>query len=281
MVSPVRAYVATEYGQMHLRISSPKNQTALPMVCLHMSPQSGLAFEKFMTLASKDRKVIAPDYHGYGASSRPPETPPVTIQDYARTIWQALDQLGIEQVDLLGHHTGSKVAAEMAFQRPDGVNAMVFISTSTVPEDEMQSRDVDFAPVPLDKDGTRVKNFWSGITKFCGPDISLNYVEKFVFQALQAGDAYQWGNRAAFEYNRFFPNVLSRLSHKITVLNPNDDLHDITPGVKKFLQNGRVLDKKQWQHGFLDMNTAEAVEVVLGALDDQDEIEKVSKVAAN
>lgn len=267
MVSPTRIYVPTEYGQMHLRIACPESQFAHPLVCLHMSPQSGLSFEEFMTLASYDRKIIAPDYHGYGGSSRPPQTPHVTIQDYARTIWQALDSIGVGQVDLLGHHTGSKVAVEMAYVRPESVKTLVLISANLLTRNEMQSHKGDFEPIPSDNECIRINKLFSEIRNLCGSETSANYLEKFLFQALQAGDAYQWGSRAAYEYNRLFSDVLSSIRHRTIVLNPNDDLYSVTPRIIKHLQNAVLIEKSHWNHGFLEFNTVEAVETILAALD--------------
>ena len=81
-----RDFLDTEFGQMHVRLAKPVKVLNPPLLCLHMTPQSGRDFESFMSLAAEDRLVVAPDYHGYGSSDRPLETPEVTIEDYARSI---------------------------------------------------------------------------------------------------------------------------------------------------------------------------------------------------
>lgn len=257
MPKPRRHFFDTDYGQMHFRMSRPENGSRPTLICLHMSPQSGGAFSKFMTDFSSDRMVVAPDYHGFGESDRPPATPHVTIRDYARTIWQALEYLDVGTVDLLGHHTGSKVAAEMAYQRPERVRKIVMISGSVMDASEFKklNNTSKFQPIPIDADGTRIKSLWDNMRQFLKPEFPLDVLSNFVLDALRAGDAYQWGNRAAFLYNETFVDVLNTLEHQVTVINPKDDLYDVKPGMLQFLRNGRLIDKPDWQHGLFDVST--------------------------
>jgi len=269
MPKPRRFFSDTDFGQMHLRMSRPKIETQTPLICLHMSPQSGGAYVNFMTRASSDRIVIAPDYHGFGESDRPPETPYVTIQDYARTVWQALEHLELDNVDLLGHHTGSKVAAEMAVQHPTRVRKIVMISASIMDIEKFKSlkKTMKFEPMPLDREGRRLTLVWNDFRKFFHASTPLDLLFKYVLDAFRAGDAYQWGNRAAFLYNEDFPKVLSALRHQITVMNPNDDLYQATPSILPLLKNGILIDKPEWTHGLFDTNTQDVVDSIKRVLD--------------
>ena len=61
-----------QYGekQIHIRELEPSgNENGNPILCLHPSPYSGLFFETIMPMINKNRKIIAPDYLGYGSSS--------------------------------------------------------------------------------------------------------------------------------------------------------------------------------------------------------------------
>lgn len=270
MPAPRRQFVDTDYGQMHLRLAKPDVATKTPLICLHMSPQSGGAFARFMEKASAERLIVAPDYHGFGESDLPPENPPVRIEDYARTIWQALDSLKIDCVDLLGHHTGSKVAADMARQKPERVESIVMVSASSMSPEEFSNlkKAKSFDAIPLDEAGTRLMKLWAGIRQFCSPDLPLETLYEFVLDALRPGDAYQWANRAAFLYNARFTSVLKDLPHPITVFNPNDDLYAVTPNIMPYLKNGTLIDKPNWEHGLFDMKTEETVKAILQALDE-------------
>ncbi len=109
-------YVTTSTGQVHLRRVNAGSSDAPPLVCLHPAPYSGLYFTKIMPLLGRD--VIAPDYPGYGGSTRLPAAP--SIADYAAVMLECIDALGLEgQVDLFGFHSGCLVAAEMSITAPD------------------------------------------------------------------------------------------------------------------------------------------------------------------
>ena len=82
----VRKYVDGQFGQIHLRIAEPPQPQRRPLACLHMSPKSGRIFSRFIEQAADDRIVLAHDYPGYGESDPPPTAPPVTIEDYARSL---------------------------------------------------------------------------------------------------------------------------------------------------------------------------------------------------
>lgn len=266
MAKPRRMFVDIDYGQMHIRVSTPAKKAALPLICLHMSPKSGRFFANFMEKASDDRLMVAPDYPGMGESDAPPAEPAVTIQDYARSVWQALDTLEIKRVDLLGHHTGSLVAAEMAHQRPEQVHSIVMISALVLSAGEKTAFEARFLPVPLDEAGTRFTRMWDAIRFHRGPGMTLDMMAVSLAESMRGGNAYEWGHRAAFAYNDYFPDVVSKLGQRITVFNPKDDLYDITPRVADLLRNGCVIDKPDWGHGLFDtmqQEVASAVKAVL------------------
>jgi pimeloyl-ACP methyl ester carboxylesterase len=235
-----------------------------------MSPKSGRSYENFMAAASDDRIVVAPDYPGYGESAHPPSDHAISVQDYAASMWEVADALGLTKnggkVDLLGHHTGSKVAAEAAHQRPDHVNNIVMISAAVFYPDELKQFNATYSPIPLDEEGNRFKIMWERIVEHRGPGMTLEMMAKSLAENLRGGEAYEEGHRAAFEYNAFFADVVKGLPHRITVLNPKDDLHAFTPRILEYLQNGKIIDKPGWGHGFLDAFTDDAVKSVKKAL---------------
>lgn len=266
MTKPRRVFVDTDFGQMHLRIATPASVSEPPLVCLHMTPQSSRYFTNFMDAMSVDRVVVAPDYHGYGESDLPPISPSVTIQDYARTVWQALDQLQITNVDLLGHHTGSKVAVEMASQRSASVNNIVLVSALILTDDEEVSALGKYNLAAVDESGERFFKMWEAIKAYRGPRMTLEMMAASFAEAVRNGAASDWGYLAASKYNKSFGEALSDLRHQIVVINPADDLYDFTPRLGKFLQNGKVLEKPKWGHGLWDAFTEDVVETVRVAL---------------
>ena len=267
MSKPRRQFVDGPFGQVHIRISEAEtDKNHLPLICLHQSPKSSKEFAKFMAAASTERTLIAIDNPGHGESDIPGNIDQATIVNYARSAWAVLDQLGYEKVDLLGHHTGAKVATEMAFQRPDNIRQIIMVSALVLTKDEQRQFEEQFQPIPLDEAGTRFQDMWSKCIQYRGEGVALEDLAASFAENLRAGEAYEWGHKAAFEYNAYFPERVSSLSHKIIVLNPGDMLYELTPRVAPLLQNGRVINHPEWGFGFLDAYTEDAVTAITAAL---------------
>ncbi len=262
----VRKYVDGQFGQIHLRIAEPPQPQRRPLACLHMSPKSGRIFSRFIEQAADDRIVLAHDYPGYGESDPPPAAPPVTIEDYARSLWDVADALQLGTIDLLGYHTGSEVAAEAARQRPEQVGSIVMISAPVFTPDELKQMQATYEPVPLDLAGTRFRKMWDMVVHHRGPGTDLESMAMSFAENLRAGENYEWGHRAAFEYAAKYPSVVASLGHRITVLMPGDDLAEFTPRIAPFLANGAIIAHPEWGHGFLDAHTQAAVTAVKSAL---------------
>lgn len=261
-----RAFVDGPYGQVHIRTAGPETSKHLPLICLHQSPKSSREFCNFMTFAAKDRLVIAIDNPGHGESAIPATQTDATVEAYAHSAWVVIDSLGHEKIDLLGHHTGAKVATEMAYQRNANVRRIVMISALVLTPEEQAEFKAQFQPIPIDEDGTRFKNMWQKSIKHRGKGVSLTALADSFAENLRAGDAYEWGHQAAFNYNAHFANRVKTLSHKITVLNPGDMLFKLTPRVAPLLQNGEVINYPEWGFGFMDAYAKEAVVAVESAL---------------
>jgi len=259
-----RAFVDAEYGQMHYRIAGEPSSKH-PLICLHQSPKSSREFIDFMAVASTDRLVIAIDSPGHGESDVPQKQ--MSIEDFAQQIWSALDVLNIGKADLLGHHTGAKVAAEMAWQQPEKVAGIVMVSALVLTPEERDEFKSMFKPIPLDEAGTRFKEMWAKSIQYRGPGVSLEQLAASMAENLRAGEAYEWGHEAAFNYTDNFAERIAKLPHRITVLNPKDMLFELTPRVGNLLQNGEVIDHPEWGFGFMNTDTKDAVKAVKAALD--------------
>ena len=125
-----RRYVDGRFGQIHLYIAEAVDGSAAntPLMCFHPTAVSGDFYRDFMLEMSKDRRVMAMDTPGYGRSDPPPEPQPMI--ELAGTAADALDALGYGAngqgaVDVIGYHTGTFIAAELAVIRPDLVRRLV------------------------------------------------------------------------------------------------------------------------------------------------------------
>ncbi len=95
-----------------------------PLLALHPTPGSCLWYADVAPLLSGERRVIAMTTMGYGRSDRP-DPPYTTVRQYAEAAIAFLDALGVERASVLGSHTGSLLAVEIAAGWPQRVDRLV------------------------------------------------------------------------------------------------------------------------------------------------------------
>lgn len=264
-----RLFVNGRYGQVHARVSGPKTATRRPLVCLHMFPQSGRNFEYFIEAASEDRLVVAPDFPGYGESSSPPH--PISAEDYASAMWDAIDALELckvhGQIDIFGIHAGAKLAVELANQRPGSVNRIALSSAAVLDKSEIERLKGIFSPIKLDEDGSRFKHLWRLLVDNRGPEMSLEMCATSFAEMLRGGEGYEWGHMAVFEHNYKFADVLTKIQHPVALLNPGDELYKYTPRSAEFLPNCTLIDLPNWTHGYLEAHAEAAADIITDWMD--------------
>ncbi|MEM9181815.1 MAG: alpha/beta fold hydrolase [Pseudomonadota bacterium] len=263
-----RMFVDGDYGQIHLRLASPEKPSEPPLVLLHMFPQSGRNFTALIEAVSRRRLVIAPDFPGHGESDPPPA--PISASDYARSIWQVVDQLQMLQqtgfVDLFGIHAGAKLAAEVTWQRPEHVGRLVLSSAAALAPSEVHKIRGAMRPVALDHEGRRFARLWAMLQQNRGEGTDLEMLAQSFAEMIRWGSRNSWGSQAVFDYNERFSDVISRLTHPITLLNPGDDLYELTPRTLPLLRNGTFVDRPNWGHGFLQSCAGELADFIEQAL---------------
>lgn len=238
-------------------------------MCLHMFPQSGRNFEHFLEAASEDRLVVAPDFPGYGESSPPPS--PISAEDYASAIWDAIDAMELckhcGQIDVFGIHAGAKLAVELANQKPEKVNRIALSSAAVLEKSEIDRLKSIFSPIALDEEGSRFKHLWRLLVDSRGPEMSLEMCATSFAEMLRGGEGYEWGHMAVFEYNYKFSDVLTKISHPVALLNPGDELYEFTPRSAAFLPDCTLIDLPNWTHGYLEAHANETAEIITGWMD--------------
>jgi pimeloyl-ACP methyl ester carboxylesterase len=105
-----------------------------PVVLLHAFPLNGRMFEPQMEVLSEERRVVAPDYPGFGRSPRTPAQPDVRY--YAEAVRRLLDRLGIERVVLGGVSMGGYVAFGCLQLFPERVSGLILANTRPEPDSE-------------------------------------------------------------------------------------------------------------------------------------------------
>ncbi len=262
-----RRYVELKHGQAHLRIGEPAEPSERrPLLCFHLSPVSGVIYDNWIPEIARDRVCIAPDTPGYGMSDAPAEQP--TIADYATAMGEVADKLGFESFDCMGYHTGSKIALELALQRPEAVGHLVLVSAPVYTEEELASQYAVMGERREAKpDGSHLLEMWRMNWGWRGPEQTPDDLMPVFAEMCRGGERKPWGHRAAFSYT--YPDKLPGVDQPIMVLNTADDLQEYTARVAPLLKNGRVVDLPDWGHGFLDYHTGEAAAIVRPFLDDE------------
>ena len=95
---------------------------------------------------------------------------------------------------------------------------------------------------------------------------SLDHLAYQFNDALRNPDISWWGHSAAFEYE--MEQKLKDTSKEVLVLNPEDDLVNYTNRAKNISPRVKVLDLPGWNHGFLDLNPEETVQILRKFYDD-------------
>ncbi|MDA0367611.1 MAG: alpha/beta hydrolase [Proteobacteria bacterium] len=250
-------------GQVHYRTAMPSDPAQTPLMCLHMSPNSGRIYEAILQDMGTDRVAVAPDMPGFGESDAP--NAPPEIADYARIAGHVADNLGLKRIDVMGYHTGSETCIELALQRPDLVRRIVQISCPVFTDAELEELRRGYAAAPLMADGSHLVGKWRHMLPFYGPKVPREVMARNFAEGLRGGPVAHWGHRAAFNYD--LRESLPRVTQPILVINPNDDLVEQTPRGLPLMKNGRVFEIKDRGHGFIDTMTAEFAKTLRGFLD--------------
>lgn len=258
-----RGYADGRFGQIHYRVAGSHGVRS-PLLLLHPSPLSGYVFENLMGEMGRDRYVVAPDTPGFGQSDPPPSPP--EIQDYAATMLDFIAGLGLGVVDVMGYHTGSLTAVEMAQQASSVVRKIVMISATTFTPEETARFKAQYTPKPIADRVAQISPGWKTFREsFWKMEPSDHRALNIYLQGRFNPDWSPWGHRAAFNYD--VASALKRTPNPILVLNPEDDLWDYTPRARDSLVNGRVHDLPGWTHGFLDAKTSDVARLLRDFLD--------------
>lgn len=249
-----REYVDGPYGQIHVLRSGAAGAGERPVVCLHLTPSSGRMYEELLLELGQDRFALAPDTPGYGASEPPPAVP--TIADYARATAAVLDHYGIESVDVLGYHTGSKIAVELALSQPDRVHALALVSAPVYTPTELAQQQRTLAmPRAPDEHGQHLVDQFRELVRWRPAGTPLALIQREFAEQQRAGERAHWGYLAAFAYQH--AEHLPRVRQNILLFCPADDLEGPTLRAEPLLQRGRFVHLPDWGHQLMRTRPAE------------------------
>lgn len=220
-----RRLVRTPHGYLHVATAGAGDAT--PLLLLHMSPLSGRMWDAMVQRMARDRLVVVPDRLGFGDSDR--LAAPISLAEYARATVLALDELGLERVDVLGIHTGSCEAIELAAVHPGRVRRIAIVAIPALDSEERRAFKATYgdAPVPASAAGEHLTETWSWWRE-ADPDRDWppDLVHARVLDHLRAGPNVWWTYHAVFDYPT--AERLAQVRQPLLVLGPHDDLWEQT-----------------------------------------------------
>jgi pimeloyl-ACP methyl ester carboxylesterase len=99
-----------------------------PVVFIHGLSGSWQNWLEQLPVFARDRRVIAFDLPGFGASQMPPEK--ITIRGYGRFVDALLDELGVSSAAVVGNSMGGFIGIELAIRFPQRVERLVLVSAA-------------------------------------------------------------------------------------------------------------------------------------------------------
>ena len=251
-----RGFADVEYGQLHYRMAVPKsadNATKRPIVCLHQTPNSSQVFVEFMAEVARDRAVYAVDIPGLGESDLPLSPP--EIADYAHAMQGFLDALDLQEVDIVGYHTGASIAAELANAIPARISRMMLVGLALLNEEERSAFFEQPWPEPTEEDGSHLMRSWRRSFRWRGAGQSDASVERTFIQKTAAGQTAWWAARAVMRHD--LAAALRLLEVPFFAVNPRDDLYDVTSRLRRVRPEVKIVDRGQYGFGIFEVAPAD------------------------
>ncbi len=254
-----RGYFECRYGQLHVHNAIPPGggfEEGTPLLCLHHAGGTGREFEQFLTLAGRDRSVYAPDMPGFGESDDPGG--PLSIAEYAAAIGDFLQTMRFRQIDVLGHQSGSLLAAELAVTRAQQIRRLVLVSVPLGRGSERDTGNRFAAPAAADLSDLRTE--WQANSEWYGPAVPLEFRTRAFAERIRNGAHTSWVLSAAQQYPA--SQRLALITQPTLVLRPRDEFWDATARVRDVLPKSRTVDLPEQGNG-LFAATPESVVVYI------------------
>lgn len=214
-----RGYVDVEFGQLHYR----EVGEGPPLVLLHKTPSSSIQYSRVMPLLGERYRCIALDTPGFGMSDPFPSQP--LMEDYGRAAIAFLDAMGLDEVFLLGHHTGASIAVEAAARNPARVRRLMLGGILAFDDEAVRAEwltYLDTHKFTPDSDGRFLETYPKPMLErdmAFSPDDPERYLLELVAY-LQAGDRFWWSYNAVVQHRSF--DLFPLLTMPVLVMNQQE-----------------------------------------------------------
>ena len=140
---------------------------------------------------------MAADTPGFGESEAPRS--PIEIEDFAAIMAKFIDGLGLQQVDIMGYHTGSLTCIALALLRPELVHRIVQISSPVFTDAELEKLRREYRAVPLDPEGAHLRDKWIHLQRFYGAQVPREVLARNFADGLRGGSRCSLGSSCGFQ----------------------------------------------------------------------------------
>ena len=239
-----RQLVKTKFGSMHLWL---RGESDIPVVLLHMSLSSGRMYRDFAEMLFPEFASISPDRLGSGFSDHPPYQ--LTLEQYAECTIEALEKLGVNSFHVLGAHTGSCEAIELASKFPAHVQSIALVTVPVFKPETIPEYKASYLLEPEpDPDGDYLNWYWKWwkVGGFVGAaersrEWEPKILNKFVLDHLLTQPDAWWPHHAVFDHDA--GTLLKDLKQPVLVFDVPDDLIEETRYARQYFpEQTKVVD---------------------------------------
>jgi pimeloyl-ACP methyl ester carboxylesterase len=155
-----------------------------------------------------------------------------------------LDALGVDEVDLIGIHTGSRMAVELALQRAPQVRHLVLVGASVYTDVERSAQrrwtSELVRPTERDDEGDQIRSMWKAWARLRWDGLSDAMLERCMSDQLRNRSAAFAALEAVFAHD--LGARLPLLEQPTLVIAVRDDIYEATRRSEPLLRHGEVVD---------------------------------------
>ncbi len=261
---PRRSFVDGRFGQMHVRTAWPPAPARRPLYCIHQSPSSSVIYTPLLETLGVDRIVAAGDTPGFGESDQPAEMPEVS--DYAAAHGDVIDQLRLPApYDLVGYYTGSKIAVELALQRPAAVRKLVLFGAVIYTDEELAQERQLYRRDEYRWDASHLLAWWEHLRRGTPEQYPIELFVRHFAEIQRSGPDSWWGHRAAFRYD--LRAKLPAIEQPVLLICADDPQGEKSRRAVQYLRDVTVVELPYRVQGLLDLHTEEVCRLLRDFLD--------------
>ena len=191
-----KKYSETSGGQCHYRYMEGDG---IPVVFFHQTPSSSLMYEPIMH-ELKGMNMFAIDTPGFGQSFDPSHNP--SIGEYCSWLTEVMNDIGLKEYHLFGHHTGASMALQIAYDQPQSTKSLTMVGAFLATREEKQEmkKNISSEWSPKD-DGSHLQQVWHLTGEILGAKTDLDLQHRETIDALRAHHSAKQIHEAIWQHS--------------------------------------------------------------------------------